>query len=113
MARFSDNAASVPVPPRPKSYYDLIVEDVKRCEPETRDKIMEAIEDLDDDINNSAYTMIFDSIDEYEIEAKTHDDQRCVVDEIKEIVESNGSQRTLSLIYYRGKRIKYTIVLIH
>jgi hypothetical protein len=113
MARFADDVASAPVPQRPKSYYDLIVEDVKRCEPETRDKVMEAIEDLSDDINNSAYVVIYDSIDEYEMEAELYDDQRCVIDEIKEVVESNASQRTLSLIYYRGKRIKYEVTLTH
>ena len=113
MAHFSDGIASAPAPPRPKGYYDLIVEDTKRCEPETRDKIMEAIECLEEDINNNAYVVIYDSIDEYEMEAELYDDQRCVIDELKEILESNSSQRTLSLIYYRGKRIKYELNLIH
>lgn len=112
MAQFAD-ATSTPAPQRSKSYYDLIVEDMRRCEPETRDKMMEAIECLEEDINDSAYVVIYDVIDEYEMEAETYDDQRCVIDEIKEIVESNASQRTLCLIYYRGKRIKYEVILSH
>lgn len=113
MAHFSDKPASAPTPPRPKGYYDLIVEDMKRCESETRDKMMEAIEDLEDNINSSAYVVIYDSIDEYEMEAELYDDQKCVIDELQEVLESNASQRTLSLIYYRGKRIKYEVTLTH
>jgi hypothetical protein len=112
MAKFADDTA-VSTAPRQKSYYELIVDDVRRCEPETRDKIMEAIEELNDNINNSAYTVMYDAIDEYEMEVETYDDQTNVVDDLKEILESNSCQRTLSLIYHRGKRIKYVIILNH
>jgi len=112
MAHFADDS-SANAPPRKLSYYEMIVADIRRCEPETRDKMKEAIECLENDINTSAYVVLYDSIDEYEMEAELYDDQRRVIDEIKEIVESNGSQRTLGLIYYRGKRIKYEVTLTH
>jgi ribonuclease HII len=112
MAHFANDTQAI-VQPKQLSHYNLVLQDLKRCEPETRDKMTEAIECLEEEINTNAYTVIYDSIDEYEMEAETYDDQRRVIDEIKEIVESNSSQRTLGLIYYRGKRIKYEIFLNH
>lgn len=112
MAHFANDTQAI-VQPKQLSHYELILQDLKRCEPETRDKMTEAIEDLEDDINGSAYTVLFDSIDEYEMEVETYDEQKDVTYELEEILESNANRETLGLIYYMGKRIKYNITLTH
>jgi hypothetical protein len=111
MAQFLDEPSKA-VPKR-VSYYELILADLKRCDRETRELISEELENYKAEINISAYTAIYDTIDEYEFEIKTYNCQTVLMKELEEILESNSSQRTVALIYYRGKRIKYNVTLTH